>query len=49
MRAENLSKLWAGAWAVLKPSSRWQRMAVAIPADQFKVDPNWFVALLREP
>lgn len=39
-----------GEWTVLKPTpGRWQRMPVRVPADQFKVDPNYYVAVLREP
>ncbi len=38
-----------GTWAVIKPTARWQKLPVTVPADQFKVDPNWFVAVLREP
>jgi aminopeptidase N len=39
----------AGEWAVIKPTARWQRTPVRVPPDQFQVDPNWFVAVLREP
>jgi aminopeptidase N len=38
-----------GEWTVLKPSGRWQRIPVRIPAEQFAVDPNYYVAVLREP
>ncbi len=39
----------AGSWTLIKPTARWQKLPVTVPADQFRVDPNWFVAVLREP
>lgn len=36
-------------WAVLRPTARWQRMPIRVPAGQFRVDPNWFVAVMPEP
>ena len=38
-----------GQWTVLTPSSRWQRLPVRLSPEQFQVDPNWYVATLREP
>ena len=38
-----------GQLTFIKPGARWKSMPVKVPADQFKVDPNFYVALLRDP
>ena len=36
-------------FVTIKPGTRWQSLPVQVTFDQFNVDPNFYVALLRDP
>ena len=38
-----------GQLGFIKPGARWKSMPVKVPVEQFSVDPNFYVALLRDP
>ena len=38
-----------GQLGFIKPGTRWKSTPLGVPAQEFKVDPNFYVAVLREP
>jgi aminopeptidase N len=38
-----------GQLGFIKPGARWKSMPIKVPVDQFNVDPNFYVAVLRDP
>jgi aminopeptidase N len=38
-----------GELGFIKPTTRWKSMPVKVPVEQFSVDPNFYVAVLRDP
>jgi hypothetical protein len=38
-----------GELGFLEPSTRWKSAPLGVPAEQFRVDPDFYVAVLKEP